>query len=220
MKKVGVILAGCGVYDGSEIHEAVLTLLYLDQAGAEIHCFAPDKDQLHVVNHLTGQPVEGDKRNVLVESARIARGEIRPLSDMKLDQLDAVIFPGGFGAAKNLCTFAVDGPACEIDPHVIGVIADAIAKKKTIGAICISPVVVARALKDSGASPELTIGQDPGTNEALTALRAKPVNAKVDDIVVDQKHKIVTTPAYMLGPRISNVAAGIEKLVMKVLEIA
>ena len=220
MKKVGVVLAGCGVYDGSEIHEAVLTLLYLDQAGAEIHCFAPDKEQMHVVNHLTGQPAEGEKRNVLTESARIARGEIKPLSEMKLDQLDAVIFPGGFGAAKNLCTFAVDGPACDIDPDVIGLIGDALAKKKTVGAICISPVVVARALKDSGENPELTIGQDQGTNEALTALKAKPVNARVDEIVVDEKHKIVTTPAYMLGPRIADVAAGIEKLVRKVVEIA
>jgi len=220
MKKVGVVLAGCGVYDGSEIHEAVLTLLYLDQAGAEIHCFAPDKEQMHVVNHLTGQPVDGEKRNVLTESARIARGEIKPLSEMKLNQLDAVVFPGGFGAAKNLCTFAVDGAGCDIDPDVLGVIGEALVQKKAIGAICISPVVVARALKDSDENPEMTIGQDQATNEALTALKAKPVNAGVAEIVVDQKHKIVTTPAYMLGPRISNVAAGIEALVKKIIEIA
>ncbi|UCD16967.1 MAG: isoprenoid biosynthesis glyoxalase ElbB [Candidatus Zixiibacteriota bacterium] len=220
MKKVGVILAGCGVYDGSEIHEAVLTLLYLDRAGAEIHCFAPDKDQMHVVNHATGQPAEGEKRNTLVESARIARGEIKPLSQLNLDNLDAIIFPGGFGAAKNLCSFAVDGDRCDIDPEVAAVIQDAAARKKVVGAICISPVVVARALRDSGKKPELTIGTDKATGDALAVLKAKPVSATVSEIVVDKENKIVTTPAYMLGSRITEVAAGIENLVRKVVEMA
>lgn len=217
MAQVGVVLSGCGVFDGSEIHEAVLTLLYLDQAGVNVSCFAPDKPQLHVVNHLTMQPVEGESRNVLIESARIARGEIKPVSELNMDQLDAVIFPGGFGAAKNLCTYAVDGDACDIDPDVARVIKDAHSKGKVIGAICISPVTVARALKDQGVKAELTIGSDAATAGSLRALGSENKAAAVHEIVVDETNKIVSTPAYMLGPNIANVAKGIQKLVEKVL---
>lgn len=217
MAQVGVVLSGCGVFDGSEIHEAVLTLLYLDQAGAKVSCFAPDKPQLHVVNHLTMQPVEGESRNVLVESARIARGEIKPVSELTMDQLDAVVFPGGFGAAKNLCTYAVDGDACDIDPDVARVIKDAHSKGKVIGAICISPVTVARALKDQGVKAELTIGSDAATAGSLRAMGSENKAAAVHEIVVDEANKIVSTPAYMLGPNIANVAKGIQKLVEKVL---
>ncbi len=220
MKRVGVILSGCGVFDGSEIHEAVLTLLYLDRDGAEIKCFAPDKPQMHVINHLTQQPLEGETRNVLAESARIARGEISPLSQLNLDQLDAVIFPGGFGAAKNLCTFATEGVNCQIDSEVAGIIKDARSKGKVIGALCISPVLVARALKDEGVSSTLTIGSDASTAGALREMGAENQAASVNEIVVDDKNKIVTTPAYMLGPNIANVAEGIEKLVNKVMEMA
>ncbi|RJP30605.1 MAG: isoprenoid biosynthesis protein ElbB [Candidatus Omnitrophota bacterium] len=221
MKRVGVVLSGCGVFDGSEIHEAVLTLLYLDQHGAEIRCFAPDKPQMHVVNHYTKQPQAEETRNVLTESARIARGEIAPLAKMNLDQLDAVIFPGGFGAAKNLCNFAVAGPACEIDPDVARIIHDAHAKGKVIGAICIAPALVARAFKgEAGVSPTVTIGTDAATAGALREMGATNQAASVSDVVVDAKNKIVTTPAYMLGPTISKVAQGIEKLVKKVLEMA
>lgn len=217
MAQVGVVLSGCGVFDGSEIHEAVLTLLYLDQAGAKVSCFAPDKPQLHVVNHLTMQPAEGESRNVLVESARIARGEIKPVSELNMDQLDAVVFPGGFGAAKNLCTYAVDGDACDIDPDVARVIKDAHSKGKVIGAICISPVTVARALKDQGVKAELTIGSDAATAGSLRAMGSENKAAAVHEIVVDEANKIVSTPAYMLGPNIANVAKGIQKLVEKVL---
>ncbi len=217
MAQVGVVLSGCGVFDGSEIHEAVLTLLYLDQAGVNVSCFAPDKPQSHVVNHLTMQPVEGESRNVLIESARIARGEIKPVSELNMDQLDAVIFPGGFGAAKNLCTYAVDGDACDIDPDVARVIKDAHSKGKVIGAICISPVTVARALKDQGVKAELTIGSDAATAGSLRALGSENKAAAVHEIVVDETNKIVSTPAYMLGPNIANVAKGIQKLVEKVL---
>ncbi|MBD3167968.1 MAG: isoprenoid biosynthesis glyoxalase ElbB [candidate division Zixibacteria bacterium] len=220
MKKVAVILAGSGVYDGSEIHEAALTLLYLDKVKAEIKCFAPDKNQLHVINHLQGEPVEGENRNVLLESARIARGEVLPLPELKVDDFDAVIFPGGFGAAKNLCTFAVDGPDCEIDGDVNRIVNDTVEKKKVLGVICISPVIAARALKDSGRKPKLTVGTDKGTMEALEKLNAEPVEARVNEIVVDENNKIVSTPAYMLGPSIAPVAEGIEKLVNKVIDMA
>ena len=220
MNRVGVVLSGCGVFDGSEIHEAVLTLLFLDRAGAEIHCFAPDKPQREVVNHFTQKPVAGETRNVLVESARIARGEIAPLSSLNLDQLEAIIFPGGFGAAKNLCSFAVDDVKCELDPDVGRVIQEAVAKGKVVGAICISPVLIARALQGkTGSKPVLTIGTDAATAGALRQLGAENKPASVKEIVVDEKNKIVSTPAYMLGPRIANVAEGIELLVKKVLEL-
>jgi enhancing lycopene biosynthesis protein 2 len=220
MTKVAVILSGCGVYDGTEIHEAVLTLLYLDKGGADTQCFAPDKPQMHVVNHLKGEPEADQSRNVLVESARIARGEISPLTDLKIDAFDAVIIPGGFGAAKNLCTLAVDGEACSIDADVQRIIIDAVDKSKVIGAICIAPALVARALKDKALNPTITIGTDASTAGALRAMGAENQPASVDEIVVDQKNKLVTTPAYMLGQSIAPVAEGIEKLVAKVLEMA
>lgn len=217
--KAAVVLSGCGVFDGTEIHEAVLTLLYLDQAGAEIECYAPDKPQSGVINHYTKSPVQ-EERNVLVESARIARGEIKPLSALKVANVDAVIFPGGYGAVKNLCTFAADGVDCDIALNVASVIRDAHAQKKVIGAICISPVTVARALQESGIHAVLTIGSDAATAGALRDLGSENKPATVSEIVVDEANRIVSTPAYMLGPRISHVAVGIEKLVKKVVEMA
>ena len=220
MKKVAVVLSGCGVYDGAEIHEAVLTLLYLDQAGAQVQCFAPDKPQMHVINHLKGEVSEGETRNMLIESARIARGSIKPLTELDVDQFDAVVFPGGFGVAKNFCTFAVDGPNCRIDDDVQRVIRDAVTKGKVIGTICISPACTARALQGEIDGARLTIGTDKGTMDALKTMKAEPVSAEVTDIVVDEKLKIVSTPAYMLGPNIANVAKGIEKLVKQVIQMA
>ncbi len=221
MKRVAVVLSGCGVFDGSEIHEAVLTLLYLDKAGAEIRCFAPDRPQMHVIDHRAQQPVEGETRNVLTESARIARGEIAPLTELNMDQFDAIVFPGGFGAAKNLCTLATEGPNCQIGPDVERIIQDAHAKGKVIGALCIAPALIARAFKgDSTVTPTLTIGSDAATAGALREMGATNQPAAVNEIAVDAKNKIVSTPAYMLGPTISKVAEGIEKLVQKVLEMA
>ena len=220
MKKVAVILAGSGVYDGSEIHEATLTLLYLDQAGAQIKCFAPDKDQMHVINHTKGEPASGEKRNVLVESARIARGAIDSVANLKLSDFDAVVFPGGFGAAKNLCDFAVKGTDCEVDPEIGNLVRGAVKAGKVIGTICISPVMIACALKDTGKKPKLTIGTDEGTMNALRAFNAEPIKAQVNEITVDETNKIVSTPAYMLGQSIKEVAVGIEKLVKKVVELA
>ena len=220
MKKVAVVLAGCGVYDGAEIQEAVLTLLYLDQAGVQVQCFAPDKPQMHVINHLKGEVAENETRNVLVESARIARGNIKPLTDLNVEQFDAVVFPGGFGVAKNLCTFAVDGPNCKIEDDVQRITRDAIAKGKVIGTICISPACTARALEGDTDGAKLTIGTDKGTMDALKAMKAEPVSAQVSDIVVDEKLKIVSTPAYMLGPNIADVATGIEKLIKQVVRMA
>ena len=212
-KKIGVLLSGCGVYDGSEIHEAVLTLLFLDGRGVDVVCLAPDMDQIHVVNHVTQNP-EAAPRNVLVEAARIARGEIQSLEDVTAADLDALILPGGFGAAKNLCDFALVGPEAQVQPQVAELITALHAKAKPIGAMCIAPAVVARTL--GAANPKVTIGTDVGTAAGITAMGAVHVDCAVDEICVDTDNKIVTTPAYMLGPGISDIAKGIEKLVEQV----
>ena len=219
MKKVAVVLSGCGYLDGAEIHEAVVTLLALDRAGVEIVCAAPDIEQYHTVNHLTGDPVEYDNRNVLLESARIARGEIVPLSQLKVEDVNAVIFPGGFGVAKNLCTFAVDGPDCKIDQDAERVVIDTLKAKKPLGVMCIAPALAARAAKGTEFQLTLTIGSDAGTAEAVESLGAKHKNCPVDEIVYDEKNKVVSTPAYMLGPGIAHIAKGIEKLVEKVVNL-
>ena len=139
MKKIGVVLSGCGVYDGAEIHESVITLLAIDKLGAQALCMAPNKNQMHVVNHLTGSVAEGETRNVLVESARIARGQIRDMKEVTVKDFDALILPGGFGAAKNLCDFAVKGKDCAVDPEVKRLVSETLAAKKPVGAICIAP---------------------------------------------------------------------------------
>ena len=217
-KKVGVVLSGCGFLDGAEIHEATLTLLALDRAGAEIVCIAPNTDQMHVVDHGAGAPVEGAVRNTLTESARIARGEISDIASVKGSDFDAVVFPGGYGAAKNLSTFAIDGPACSVNAEVDRLIREIFEAKKPLGFICIAPAVGAKVLGEAGV--KLTIGNDPGTAQAIEALGAKHVDCAVDDIVFDEEHKVVSTPAYMLGPSIAHVAKGIDKLVEKVLDLA
>jgi enhancing lycopene biosynthesis protein 2 len=217
MARVGVVLSGCGVFDGAEIHEAALTLFFLDRAGAEIICMAPNVDQMDVVNHIKGEAV-GEKRNVLIESSRIARGIIKDIKDVTSGDLDALVFPGGFGAAKNLCDFAVKGPSCSVNPEVERLIKDMHVAKKPIGFICIAPVIAAKVL--GSFNPQLTIGNDPGTAEAIEKMGGKHLVSTVDNIVVDAKNKVVTTPAYMLGPTISKVALGIEKLVSEVLRLA
>ncbi|MFH1724856.1 MAG: isoprenoid biosynthesis glyoxalase ElbB [Elusimicrobiota bacterium] len=217
MTKIGVILSGCGVNDGAEIHESVSTLLAIDRAGAKAVCMAPDIAQADVVNHLTGQTAD-EKRNVLVESARIARGDIRDIRDVKVEDIDAVVLPGGFGAAKNLSSFAKDGPGCTVNEDVARLLKDMQAAGKPIGALCIAPAVLAKALGSIG--PELTIGTDAGTAKALEAMGAKHKDCQATGVVVDEKAKIVTTPAYMLAGRISEVFAGAEKLVKKIVELA
>ncbi|AYC17243.1 Glyoxalase ElbB [Dickeya dianthicola] len=215
MKKVGVVLSGCGVYDGSEIHEAVLTLLAIERAGAEAVCFAPDKEQLHVINHLTGE-VTGEKRNVLAESARIARGKIQSLSRADPQQLDALIVPGGFGAAKNLSDFATRGTDCEVDNELKILTREIHKKNKPIGFICIAPAMLPKLLDTP---VRLTIGNDENTARAIETMGGMHVKCPVDDIVVDIAHKVVTTPAYMLASSIGEAASGIEKLVARVLEL-
>jgi enhancing lycopene biosynthesis protein 2 len=216
-KRIGVILSGCGVYDGSEIHEAVITLLAIDRAGAEAVCMAPDIPQMHVINHLAGEPAEGESRNVLVESARIARGNIKDIATVKAAEIDALILPGGFGAAKNLCDFAVKGPDCVANTEVARLIKEMYAAQKPIAAVCIAPAVLARVLGNPSVVPQLTIGNDAGTAEALQKMGTEHVQCPVREFVVDRKHKLVSSPAYMLAGRISEAAEGIEKTVQTVI---
>jgi enhancing lycopene biosynthesis protein 2 len=216
MARVGVVLSGCGFLDGAEVHEAVLSLYFLDRAGVEIACFAPDVEQLHVVDHLSGEATK-ETRNVLVESARIARGRVRPLAEATIDDLDGLVIPGGFGAAKNLSSFAVDGPQAKVDGELVRLVTEAFEANKPICAICIAPAVLAAALAVSGKSAELTIGTDPGTAQAIEALGSTHVSCAVDQAAVDETHKIVTTPAYMLGEGPADVGAGIEKAIATLL---
>ncbi len=213
--QVGVVLAGCGVFDGAEIREAVLTLLALDRAGAEAHCFAPDMPQAHVFDHRAGKVVPGETRNVLVEAARIARGAIRPLGQARAVDLDAVVVPGGFGAAKNLSTFAFDGPNCSVQPDLARLLVEMHAARKPIGLICIAPVIGAKLFQAA-----VTIGNDPGTSAAIRAMGGTAVAKTVTEIQIDETHRIVTTPAYMYDARLGDIATGITSLVDAVLALA
>lgn len=214
--RVGVVLSGCGFKDGAEIHESVLTLLALDRAGCEIHCFAPDVEQTVVIDHATGDRAS-EARNVLHEAARIARGEIRDLKEARAADLDALVMPGGFGAAMNLCDFASKGADGTVNEDLAALLRALHDAKKPIGAICIAPGAVALALGERG--PTLTIGNDAGTAKAIEACGAVHRDCPVDDCVVDAEHRIASTPAYMLGPSIRHVAAGIDRCVSAVLEM-
>ncbi|MFP1462202.1 isoprenoid biosynthesis glyoxalase ElbB [Escherichia coli] len=215
MKKIGVILSGCGVYDGSEIHEAVLTLLAISTA-APSGLLLPDKQQVDVINHLTGEAMT-ETRNVLIEAARITRGEIRPLAQADAAELDALIVPGGFGAAKNLSNFASLGSQCTVDRE-LKVLAQAMHQAgKPLGFMCIAPAMLPKIFDFP---LRLTIGTDIDTAEVLEEMGAEHVPCPVDDIVVDEDNKIVTTPAYMLAQNIAEAASGIDKLVSRVLVLA
>lgn len=216
-KRVGVILSGCGFMDGAEIHEAVMTLLALDRADAEIKCFAPDTDQMDVVDHLAGKPVE-EKRNVLRESARIARGDIVDVAQAKAADLDALVLPGGFGAAKNLSDFARSGDQAKVHPEVSRVVREMHDAGKPLGFWCIAPAVAAAIFRDAGI--KMTIGNDAGTAAALEKMGARHENQPVDGITVDAEHKVVTTPCYMLATRVREIEAGVSRAVSAVLEMA
>lgn len=218
-KRIGVILSGCGVFDGSEVHEAVLTLLCLDRAGAEYECFAPDKPQAAVINHLTRQPVAGPSRNVLEESARIARGRVRDLASAKGSEPDGWVLPGGFGAARNLCDFAEKGAAATADPQTARVLREAHAAGRPIGLLCIAPAIAAVVFGGT-IHPTLTIGRDPQTASALEKMGARHLGCAVTELAVDHQHRIVSSPAYMEGKSISEVFDGIQRLVETVLELA
>jgi len=214
-KKVAVILSGCGVYDGAEIHESVLTLLRLDQRGAQVQCFAPNIAQRHVVNHLTGEEMP-ETRNVLVESARIARGAIEDIREADVTQFDALIIPGGFGSAKNLSDFATAGADCKVQAEVLALAEAFAVAGKPIGLICISPAL---APKIYGPGVTCTIGNDTETAAAITRMKGDHQACEVTEIIEDKARKLISTPAYMVAQTIGEAAAGINKLVDRVLEL-
>ncbi|HHL57522.1 MAG TPA: isoprenoid biosynthesis glyoxalase ElbB [Bacteroidetes bacterium] len=213
-KKFAVVLSGCGVYDGAEIHEATLTLLAIARAGATYQCFAPDMKQYHVINHLTGEEMN-EERNVLIESARIARGNIKPLSEYDAKEFDALIFPGGFGAAKNLSTVAFKGADATVIPEVEKAIEQTVELKKPIGALCISPAILAKVLKDVS----VTIGKDKGTAEAIEAMGAKHVETNHGDVVFDENKLVFTTPCYMLDATITDIDDGATNVVNEMMKV-
>uniref|UniRef100_A0A8C0X095 ES1 protein, mitochondrial n=1 Tax=Castor canadensis TaxID=51338 RepID=A0A8C0X095_CASCN len=221
--RVALVLSGCGVYDGTEIHEASAILVHLSRGGAEVQIFAPDVPQMHVIDHTKGQPSENESRNVLAESARIARGKITDLAQLSATNHDAAIFPGGFGAAKNLSTFAVDGKDCKVNKDVERVLREFHGAGKPIGLCCIAPVLAARVLRDI----EVTVGHEQeeggrwpyaGTTEAIKALGAKHCVQGVTEAHV-QKNKVVTTPAFMCETSLHHIHDGIGAMVKKVLEL-
>lgn len=214
MKKIAVVLAGNGVFDGAEIHETTLTLLAIARKGATYQCFAPDINQAHVVNHITGEEMP-EIRNVMVEAARIARGNIKPLTEYNAANFDAIIFPGGFGAAKNLCTFAFDGVDLTVIPQAEKAIKDTVKAGKPIGALCISPVLVTKVLGDV----KVTIGDDESTLKAIEQIGGTHVKTTHGQIVVDEKYKVVSTPCYMLDATIDQIADGAENIVGKIFEM-
>lgn len=212
VNKVAVILSGCGVYDGSEVNEAVLTLLALEEEGLSYECFAPDKDQLQVINHKDGS-ISETSRNVLDESARISRGIIYDLNGLKTEEFSALVVPGGFGAAKNLCDFATQGANFNVDPSLVRVCHEFNTEGKPLGFMCIAPVILAKVF---GNGIRITIGDDVDTVSIIESLGAYHVKSEVDTIVYDETFNVVTTPAYMLASNVLEANKGIRKLVAKI----
>ena len=216
MTKVAVVLSGCGVFDGAEIHESVLTLLRLAEKGVDYQCMAPNINQLHVINHLSGEISEGERRNVLVEAARIARGQIIDLASASANDYDAVILPGGFGAAKNLSDFALEGADCSVNPELQRFVSALHAAGKPVGLICIAPALTPLLI---GKGARCTIGHEEGVAKAIEAMGGQHQNCAVGGIVIDRQNKLVTTPAYMLAGSIVEAAQGINKLVDAVVDM-
>jgi len=219
MTRVGVVLSGCGHLDGSEIHEAVLSLYFLDRAGAQVRCFAPDVLQRDVVDHRAGKPAS-ETRNVLREAARIARGQIEPLSRAEAQDLDALFLPGGFGAAKNLSDFALRGADATPLEELARLVRAMHAAHKPIGAVCIAPAVIAACFRGTNVHPTLTVGATGGASDALGAMGARPQACTVEHCVIDETHRIVSAPAYMYDARISDVAKGIEQAVAALMRLS
>jgi enhancing lycopene biosynthesis protein 2 len=220
--RIAVVLSGCGVFDGAEIHESVLTLLALSKQGAAVQCLAPNVEQFRVMNHLTQQQSE-ETRNVLVEAARIARGDIKDVREAQVDDFDAAILPGGYGAALNLSNYGVAGADMEIEATTLDFLKAMVRAKKPLGALCIAPPILAKVLAQVGVdkAPSLTVGAADGPDGGnLTALGAKPVECTIGDVVVDEANRIVTNPAYMVETNLTQLSEGIERAVVALLRMA
>jgi len=214
MKRFAIILAGCGVYDGAEIHEAVMAMYAVMKNGAEYQLFAPDIAQHHVINHLTGAEMP-ETRNVLVESARIARGNIKPTTKLNPRDFDALLFPGGFGVAKNLCSYAFEGVQCKVNPDISILIKEAVSLRKPIGALCISPVLLAKIMGDI----TITVGPDAEDAANVIAMGAHHIPTKHGEVIIDEKHRLFTTPCYQLKSTIVQVAEGADNIVKAILKV-
>lgn len=214
-KKAAVVLSGCGVFDGTEIYEAAIAVLNIEKCGGEVEFFAPENmPQAHVVNHAKGEVEENAKRSVFEESARIARGKITPLSKFKPENFDALIFPGGFGAAKNLSSFAFDSADCKVDSEVASAIKAALEAKIKMGFICISPVIAAKVISNN---IQLTIGTDAATMEALKKMGASPLECDAKNFVKDETLPVYSTPAFMMTEKVSEIDEGIGKMISAIL---
>lgn len=219
-KKIGVLLSGCGHRDGAEIHESTLTLLAIDEAQAEALCFAPRGPQRFVRDHFTGEEVS-ENRDIFTESARIARGKIRDIAIVTASDFDALVIPGGQGAALNLSTFLVDGPEkCTVHPEVERLILDIIKSKKPVGAICIAPATLAKVLEKAGVRATLTLGDDPEMLARLEAMRQIPQACSPIECVIDKKNKIISTPAYISATSLTELKEGIGKLIAALVKMA
>ncbi|OOF05134.1 isoprenoid biosynthesis glyoxalase ElbB [Salinivibrio sp. MA607] len=216
MKKVAVILSGCGVFDGAEIQETVLSLLALEQNDAQWQCFAPDIDQHHVIDHRTGEPMN-ETRNVLTEASRIVRGEILPLTDLNVDDFDALLVPGGFGAAKNLSDFAYNGDPVQVHQDMFAVCQAFMRAEKPAGYMCIAPIMIPQ-IYPKGVKG--TIGNEPDIAAAFNRMGSEHIDCPVSDYVLDQRHHLLSTPAYMLATSVSDAASGINRMVKKLVELA
>ena len=214
MRNFAVVLSGSGVYDGAEIHESVLTLLAIKKFDANYEIFAPDIEQYHVINHYTGEKTN-EKRNVLVESARIARGAIKPLSEFSAENFDAIVFPGGFGVAKNLCSFAFDGAQCSVNPEIEKTIKSMALLNKPIGALCIAPALIARVIE----GVDITIGNDEETALLIEKMGAHHINTVHGGVIVDKKKNIVTSPCYMIESDITQIAEGAENVIKAIFDL-
>ena len=214
MKKFAIVLAGCGVFDGAEIHEATLTMLAIKKLGADYEIFAPDVFQHHVINHMTGKEMP-EKRNVLVESARIARGNIKSLSHFRADAFDAILLPGGFGVAKNLCTWAFEGDNCRVNPEVEKALKEMYAAGKPIGALCIAPIILGKLFPGTN----ITTGDDDASAGFIKKMGSDYTKATHGEVITDKSRKIFTAPCYMLDADIVQIAEGTENIVREMLKV-
>jgi enhancing lycopene biosynthesis protein 2 len=214
MKKFAVVLSGSGVFDGAEIHESTLTLHAIMKEGASYEIFAPDIPQHHVINHITGEEMQ-ESRNVLVESARIARGAIKDIKEYNAEDFDALIFPGGFGVAKNLSTVAFDGADASVNPDVAAAVKNTHEHGKPIGALCIAPAMMAKIFD----AATVTIGQDPGTIEAIENMGGTHITTTHGDVVYDEDLNLFSTPCYMLDANILEIGLGAGNIVTAMLKV-
>lgn len=217
MKKIALILSGCGYLDGAEIHESVLAMLAIEREGATYQCFAPNINQHHVVNHLTGDVIEGESRNVLIESARIARGDVSDMAQLSIDDFDALVLPGGFGVAKNLCDFAFEGANCNIEPVILEVCKSFAKANKPAGYLCISPAMLPLIY---GKDIKGTLGNDPQFSDTYKSMGGNHYDCDVTETVIDSQHKVVSSPAYMLATSITEAASSIDKLIQDVIKLS